>query len=81
MSTHWSDYDPFAKQKISTLRSSQDGVFSLAKSLQDLVEGKADVSSELSPEEVAEAAFLEMAQVALWGNATVSRAQPVPNEL
>ena len=63
---HWQEYDPFAKQKIGTFASAAPGVFALALSVNNLIESPAKTEDP----EYLQAAFLELAQVALWGNAT-----------
>jgi hypothetical protein len=57
----------FAKQKIDTFRSAGPGVYALALNINNLILSN---SSADEPEETLKAAFLELAQVALWGNAT-----------
>lgn len=76
LTKHWKDYDPFAKQKLSTFKSSAHGVITLADSFAELVDGRQDGPDDLTSEQANEAAFLEMAQVALWGNATVGDSVP-----
>lgn len=63
---HWQQHDPFAKQKISTFASAAPGVYALAMSVNQLILSNASAED---PERL-HAAFLELAQVALWGNAT-----------
>ncbi|KAK0544853.1 Hairy/enhancer-of-split with YRPW motif protein 2 [Tilletia horrida] len=65
-STHWTEFDPFALQKIQTLKSSGDAIRALAKSVSSVIESS-DVAN--SPEGQ-KALFLEMATMSLWGNAT-----------
>ena len=60
---HWKNYDIFAKQKIGTFRSAGPGVYALALRLNDLIVSQKDAEAQ-------QAGFLELAQVALWGNAT-----------
>ncbi|KAI0534507.1 hypothetical protein GGR58DRAFT_53283 [Xylaria digitata] len=69
LSTHWKNYDVFARQKINTFRSSRPAVLELAARYKDLVtrmeadKGKAD-------EEARKLLFTEMCEICLWGNAT-----------
>ena len=59
-STHFRDYDPFRKTKLETFRSSQAGVFALAKLLDRTLDKSHDPHQ----------AWLELGQAQLWGNAT-----------
>ncbi|GAA95849.1 uncharacterized protein L969DRAFT_18271 [Mixia osmundae IAM 14324] len=58
----WNDYDPFARQKVQTLKSSGSAVYTLALALSRL--GKSH------DEETLHASFLELVTACLWGNAT-----------
>ncbi|KAF2766808.1 DUF89-domain-containing protein [Teratosphaeria nubilosa] len=75
-SQHWKTYDIFAKQKISTFRSSRPAVVELAARYNDLTKQLQSEKSALataSEEErvrAEEALFREMAEICLWGNAT-----------
>lgn len=73
-SSHWKSYDVFARQKLSTFKSSRPAVLELAIKYKDLVLQTQDktASSENSPElEAAEQIlFIEMCEICLWGNAT-----------
>ncbi|KPI45975.1 uncharacterized protein AB675_658 [Cyphellophora attinorum] len=66
-SSSWKTYDVFERQKKSTFINSQVAVQELALRYIDTVSELAD--SRMTPEQQS-ALFLEMAQVALWGNAT-----------
>ena len=74
VSKHWKDHDIFARQKISTFRSSRPAVLELAAKYHELISQlESDVVSSKSVEEVKEAErilFTEMCQICLWGNAT-----------
>lgn len=59
---NWTSFDPFAISKMDTFASAAPGVYALAHSVNDLIRNSDDDDQE--------AAFLELAQVALWGNAT-----------
>lgn len=63
----WTQYDPFARSKLDTFASAAPGVYALALSVNNMILSN---SAESEPEETIQAAFLELAQVALWGNAT-----------
>ncbi|KAL1846857.1 hypothetical protein VTK73DRAFT_205 [Phialemonium thermophilum] len=71
LSTHWKNYDVFARQKINTFRSSRPAVLELAARYKDLVTqiraGKGKTSGE---EEADRILFAEMCEICLWGNAT-----------
>lgn len=64
-SEHYQQYDPFLKSKLETFRSSEAGVYALAKLLQRALDSK-------DPHQ----AFLELGQAQLWGNATVREFGP-----
>lgn len=71
LSTHWKNYDVFARQKIKTFRSSRPAVLELATHYKDLM---SQISSrgQASPEDVEaeRILFSEMCEICLWGNAT-----------
>jgi len=73
LSTHWKNYDVFARQKIKTFRSSRPAVLELAARYKDLVtkirETKARKDSPID-EEAEKILFMEMCEICLWGNAT-----------
>ncbi|KAI9782530.1 MAG: hypothetical protein M1816_001868 [Peltula sp. TS41687] len=77
-SKHWKNYDVFARQKISTFRSSRSAVLELAARYKELVlqlesGSAAATDSSRTPEEINEAEkllFKEMCEICLWGNAT-----------
>lgn len=72
-SSHWRSYDVFARQKISTFRSSRPAVLELAKKYKELTL-EATNGPQGKPEDVIEQAekllFTEMCEICLWGNAT-----------
>ncbi|KAI0117986.1 hypothetical protein GGR51DRAFT_273191 [Nemania sp. FL0031] len=75
LSTHWKDYDVFARQKMDTFRSSRPAVLELAARYRELVEQmEADKTNKTKTNEEREAAqkllFTEMCEISLWGNAT-----------
>jgi len=68
LSTHWKSYDVFARQKISTFRSSRPAVVELASRYHELV---TQLEKRTTIDEVAEKVlFMEMCEICLWGNAT-----------
>ena len=74
LSKHWKSYDVFARQKLSTFRSSRSAVLELAAQYQDIVQ-KLEVDQHPSddPQEREQAErilFTEMCEICLWGNAT-----------
>ncbi|KAI9689593.1 MAG: hypothetical protein M1822_010245 [Bathelium mastoideum] len=76
LTRHWKDYDVFARQKMSTFKSSRPAVLELAARYKDLVtqlESKSADTASKSIEEREEAEsilFTEMCEICLWGNAT-----------
>lgn len=74
LSDHWKTYDVFARQKMSTFRSSRPAVVELAAKYNELVlQLEKDVKSTNNSEELDEAErilFTEMCEICLWGNAT-----------
>jgi damage-control phosphatase, subfamily III len=66
-SQHWRSYDVFARQKISTFRSSRPAVLELAGRYKDI-----SLQLKLKPEheEAEKLLFMEMCEICLWGNAT-----------
>ncbi|MCJ1269406.1 hypothetical protein MMC22_009298 [Lobaria immixta] len=74
LSKHWKNYDIFARQKMSSFRSSRPAVLELAAKYKELVSQlESDAVSSKSAEEVKEAErilFTEMCEICLWGNAT-----------
>ncbi|KAB5576041.1 putative UPF0364 protein [Coniochaeta sp. 2T2.1] len=70
LSTHWKNYDVFARQKINTFRSSRPAVLELAARYRDLItkmrENKVKPVDEAAEREL----FMEMCEICLWGNAT-----------
>lgn len=74
-STHWKNYDVFARQKMSTFKSSRPAVLELAARYKALAleAEKKDRNNGLTPEQIEEAErliFTEMCEICLWGNAT-----------
>lgn len=72
LSTHWKSYDIFARQKISTFRSSRPAVLELAARYKDLVTQMEKDKGKTGPEqeEAQKILFYEMCEICLWGNAT-----------
>lgn len=72
LSTHWKSYDCFARQKMSTFRSSRPAVLELAARYKDLVQQIQADKSKTGPEhdEAQKILFYEMMEICLWGNAT-----------
>lgn len=75
LSTHWQRYDPFARQKIRTFRSSRPAVLELAARYRELIQqleaAQADKSGDAASIAAAEETlFTEMCEICLWGNAT-----------
>ncbi|KAJ6110056.1 hypothetical protein N7486_002291 [Penicillium sp. IBT 16267x] len=75
LSKHWKGYDVFARQKMSTFKSSRPAVLELAARYRELaLEAESGKGSKgKSPEEIEEAEkllFSEMCEICLWGNAT-----------
>jgi damage-control phosphatase, subfamily III len=72
LSKHWKSYDLFARQKMSTFRSSRPAVLELAARYHELITETENKSSK-SEEEIDAAEkilFMEMCEICLWGNAT-----------
>lgn len=75
MSKHWKGYDVFARQKMSTFKSSRPAVLELAARYKELAleAEKGDTTGGKSPEQVEQSrrvVFSEMCEICLWGNAT-----------
>lgn len=73
-STYWTSYDVFARQKLSTFKSSRPAVIELAAKYKELI-SQLENDSQLpkSSEELEKAEkilFTEMCEICLWGNAT-----------
>ncbi|KAF2273810.1 DUF89-domain-containing protein [Westerdykella ornata] len=72
----WKSYDLFARQKMSTFKSSRPAVLELAARYKDIVtelESKHTLKGVHNQEELEEAEkilFTEMCEICLWGNAT-----------
>lgn len=72
----WKSYDIFARQKMSTFRSSRPAVLELAARYKEIVtelESKHTIKGAKTQEELEEAEkilFTEMCEICLWGNAT-----------
>ncbi|OHF03892.1 hypothetical protein CORC01_00754 [Colletotrichum orchidophilum] len=69
-STHWKNYDVFARQKISTFRSSRPAVLELASKYKELVEQLQKNKGAAQDEAAEKLLFTEMCEICLWGNAT-----------
>ena len=73
---NWRSYDIFARQKMSTFKSSRPAVLELASKYRDIVtelESKHTIKGAKTAEELEEAEkvlFIEMCEICLWGNAT-----------
>ncbi|KAK4048501.1 Hairy/enhancer-of-split with YRPW motif protein 2 [Microbotryomycetes sp. JL201] len=69
LSKHWKNYDVFFRQKCETFSRSGDAVFELSTRFAEPFFNDAKLSSEeqLNAKKLM---FLELTQVALWGNAT-----------
>lgn len=76
LSQYWNSYDIFARQKMSTFRSSRPAVLELAAKYKELIlniESSTKANSALSQSEIDQAEellFAEMCEICLWGNAT-----------
>ncbi|MCJ1371532.1 hypothetical protein MMC20_002750 [Loxospora ochrophaea] len=74
LSTHWKSYDVFARQKMSTFKSSRPAVLELAAKYKELVvQLEGDPTADKSQEELDHAEsilFIEICEICLWGNAT-----------
>jgi damage-control phosphatase, subfamily III len=73
----WKNYDVFARQKMSTFKSSRPAVLELAAKYREIVgqiQNKSTVvSSSQDPNKLEDAErvlFMEMCEICLWGNAT-----------
>ncbi|KAH7074346.1 hypothetical protein BKA63DRAFT_512875 [Paraphoma chrysanthemicola] len=72
----WRSYDLFARQKMSTFKSSRPAVLELAARYREIVtelESKHTLKGAETPEQLEEAEkilFTEMCEICLWGNAT-----------
>ena len=74
LSKHWKTHDVFARQKMSTFKSSRPAVLELAAKYKELI---SQLESGIAPpekQEVLDTAekilFTEMCEICLWGNAT-----------
>ncbi|OCK79675.1 DUF89-domain-containing protein [Lepidopterella palustris CBS 459.81] len=76
LSQKWKSYDLFARQKMSTFKSSRPAVLELAGRYKDIVtelESKHTLKGAKTKEELEAAEkilFIEMCEICLWGNAT-----------
>lgn len=70
LSTHWKNYDVFARQKINTFRSSRPAVLELAARFKELVQQLEANGSATQDEAAEKLLFAEMCEICLWGNAT-----------
>lgn len=73
LSKHWKGYDVFARQKMSTFKSSRPAVLELAARYKELAEEASKGTEGKTPEQIEQAdriLFSEMCEICLWGNAT-----------
>jgi hypothetical protein len=72
LSKEWKSYDIFARQKMSTFRSSRPAVLELAARYHELITQirKEDTRTEAEVDEAEKILFMEMCEICLWGNAT-----------
>lgn len=70
LSTHWKNYDVFARQKMSTFRSSRPAVLELAARYKALLTQLEHGSGKAEDDEAQRILFMEMCEICLWGNAT-----------
>ncbi|KAL9939028.1 hypothetical protein V8E36_001841 [Tilletia maclaganii] len=70
-SKHWTNFDPFALQKLQTLKSSGKAIRALANTVNQIINKSVqDGDAVTASAEGQRALFLEMATMSLWGNAT-----------
>lgn len=67
LSKHWKSYDIFARQKMSTFRSSRPAVIELANRYHELITQMGNAKADEDAEKIL---FMEMCEICLWGNAT-----------
>jgi uncharacterized protein with ATP-grasp and redox domains len=72
LSKQWKSYDIFARQKMSTFRSSRPAVLELAGRYHELISQMKNkgTKSEAEIDEAEKILFMEMCEICLWGNAT-----------
>ncbi|EGC48916.1 DUF89 domain-containing protein [Histoplasma capsulatum var. duboisii H88] len=75
LSTHWKTYDIFARQKMSTFKSSRTAILELAAKYKELIKQieSGEGARGKEPEQINEEEkllFMEMCEICLWGNAT-----------
>lgn len=70
LSTHWKDYDIFARQKIDTFRTSRKAVVELSKKYKEFIEQIQADKDKTHDVEAEKLLFTEMFEICLWGNAT-----------
>ena len=72
LSQQWKAYDVFARQKMSTFRSSRPAVIELASRYHELISQMKNEGSksEQEAEDAEKILFMEMCEICLWGNAT-----------
>lgn len=70
LSKYWKNYDVFARQKISTFRSSRPAVVELAARYKTLLTEMQDGQGKPEDDEAQKILFMEMCEICLWGNAT-----------
>ncbi|KAB8237636.1 protein serine/threonine phosphatase PPT1 [Aspergillus alliaceus] len=74
MSKQWKGYDVFARQKMSTFKSSRPAVLELAARYKEIAleaeKGQAGGKTPEQTEQTERILFSEMCEICLWGNAT-----------
>lgn len=70
VSRYWKDYDVFFRQKCDTFSRSGNAVFELSMRFAEPFAYDPSVTSEEARKHVRQLLFLELTQIALWGNAT-----------
>lgn len=72
LSKFWKSYDVFARQKMSTFRSSRPAVLELAARYHELISQmqKMDDKPQEDVDRAEKILFMEMCEICLWGNAT-----------
>ena len=70
LSTHWKDYDIFARQKLDTFRTSRKAVVELSAKYKEFVQQLEADKDKTHDVEAEKLLFTEMFEICLWGNAT-----------
>lgn len=70
LSKYWKNYDVFARQKISTFRSSRPAVVELAARYKALLTELQNSDGQSEDDQAQKILFTEMCEICLWGNAT-----------